>query len=182
VSRSNIWKQGVGDGFNRNSHEAGFALGAGFGVRAITGTRAHDLALATVHYGWVFSDIAGEKHWYRGNWELLAEIFGGAQFSSRTAYVIGAAPILRYDFATGTSWVPFVDVGGGVSATDIGRPDLSTTFEFNVQGGAGWHWFWRDNAALTLQYRWLHLSNAGLKFPNLGANTSLFYAGLTWFF
>jgi len=90
--------------------------------------------------------------------------------------------LFRYNFAVGHRLVPFVDLGGGVAATDIRNGDLSTTFEFNLQGGLGAHWFVRDNMALTLQYRFIHLSNAGIKYPNLGANTSTFLAGMTWWF
>ena len=39
-----------------------------------------------------------------------------------------------------------------------------------------------DFSALTLQYRALHLSNAGIQEPNHGVNAQMFYAGLTWFF
>ena len=151
-------------------------------MTVITSRGTHDWALSTLEYGWIFTDVVGEGHWYRGNWELLAQVFGGAQFYPDTAYVVGAGPLIRYNFAAGHRLVPFIDLGGGVAATDIRNGDLSTTFEFNLQGGLGAHWFVRDNVALTFQYRFIHLSNAGIKFPNLGANTSTFLAGVTWFF
>jgi lipid A 3-O-deacylase len=177
-----IWEGNVGEGFRRGTHEAGFGLGAGFGMTIIGSKEAHDLALATLRYGWVFSDVVGRDHWYRGNWELLGEAFGGAQFHPRRAYLAGALPLLRYDFATGTRWVPFANAGAGVAATDIRGRDLSTTFEFTLQAGGGVNYFWRDNAALTFQYRFVHLSNAGIKSPNFGVNTSMFCLGLSWFF
>ncbi|MDB6111073.1 MAG: hypothetical protein JWR69_2823 [Pedosphaera sp.] len=177
-----IWEGAVGEGLRRGTHEAGFSLGAGFGMRIIGSTETHDLALATLRYGWVFSDVVGRDHWYRGNWELLGEAFGGAQFHPHGAYVAGALPLIRYDFATGSRWVPFVNAGAGVAATDIRGKDLSTTFEFTLQAGGGVNYFWRDNAAVTFQYRFLHLSNAGIKDPNLGVNTSMFCVGMSWFF
>ena len=117
----------------------------------------------------------------RGNWELLADLFGGYQFHPEGVYFAGLSPHLRYNFATRTRFVPFVDVGAGATATDIREPDLSTTFEFNLQGGGGTHYFLRDDLALTFQWRFIHLSNAGIKYTNLGVNNSTFLLGLSWF-
>jgi lipid A 3-O-deacylase len=177
-----IWTAGVGEGFRRGTHEAGFSLGAGFGMSIIGSNQAHDLALATLHYGWVFTEVVGQDRWYRGNWEVRGEAFGGAQYRSPHNYVAGALPLIWYDFATGTRWVPFMNAGAGVAATDIRGADLSTTFEFTLQGGGGVNYFWRDNAAVTVQYRFLHLSNAGIKDPNHGVNESMFSVGMSWFF
>ena len=44
-------------------------------------------------------------------------------------------PIVRYNFSTGTRFVPFVDGGSGISLTDIKEPDLSTVFQFHSQIG-----------------------------------------------
>jgi lipid A 3-O-deacylase len=70
----------------------------------------------------------------------------------------------------------------GPSVTDVRGPDLSTTFEFNLQAGVGLHYFWRDNATITVECRYLHLSNSGLKEPNQGVNTVGFLVGFSWFF
>ena len=177
-----LWAGEVGEGFNRGAHELELSSGAGAGM-AIFGTRQyHDWVLGAVDYGWVLTDVVGNGHWYRGNWELMADVFGGFQFHPNHAYLFGAAPLLRYDFATGTRLVPFVNIGAGVSGTDIRNGDLSTSFEFNLQFGAGVHWFLCDHAALTAQYRLMHLSNAGMEAPNLGVNNSTLLVGVAWWF
>ena|SRR2546421_4863488 len=181
-SVESIWKGEIGDGFKSGACETGAAVGLGLGMKVLLSERAHDLALAKAHFGWVFSDLRSQNKWYRGNWELLVELFAGAQFRPDADYVVGIGPLLRYNFATRSRWVPFLDGGGGVSATSIRDSDLSTTFEYNLQAGAGTHYFYRKNAAVTFQYRFLHLSNAGMKFPNLGVNTSTMYLGLSWFY
>ena len=109
-------------------------------------------------------------------------MFGGAQFAPNADWYIGIIPQLRYDFATGSRWVPFVDAGAGVAATGIGPPDLSNTFEFSLQAGCGVQWFVKDNMALGLAARYLHLSCAGLSTPNLGLNTVMGMMSLTWYF
>ena len=177
-----LWKAGVGEGFNPGAHELELLAGGGVGMAIFGSKHRHDWIAGALQCGWVFTDVLGPDRWYRGNWELLAEVFGGEQFEPDWAYFVGAAPLLRYDFATGSRWVPFFDFGAGATATDIRNGDLSTTFEFNLQAGAGTHLFLRKDLALTLQYRFIHLSNAGIQFPNLGVNTSTFLLGVSWFF
>jgi len=69
-----------------------------------------------------------------------------------------------------------------VSATSIGPPDLSNTFEFNLQATAGMYWFLRDDLALNLDGRYLHMSCAGISTPNLGLNGVVGMVGITFFF
>jgi hypothetical protein len=178
-----IWAAGaVGDGFRRGLEQSGFALGAGFAMHSVGNRIEHNLALVRIYYGWMLGDVAGRDKWYRGNWEIMEEIFGGAQFYPSSRYAAGETTVLRYNFATGTRWVPFLDIGAGILGTDIGHPDLGTTFEFNEQFGPGVNFFWRKNSALTFQYRFTHFSNAGIREPNQGVNEQMFYAGVTWFF
>jgi len=136
----------------------------------------------SLSYGHILSQVKGQGHWYRGNWEARAEVLGGAQFSPTDEWLAGLAVHLRYDFATGTRLVPFVDVGAGVTGTGIREPDLSSIFEFNLRGGGGVHWFLRDNVALTLEVCFFHLSDAEMTSPNLGANGVLGMVGVSRFF
>lgn len=177
-----IWTNGVGNGFLKGTHEVEVSLEKDFGIRYNRGQLHHELAIASVRYGVMLSGVVGESHWYRGNWEFLGQGFAGGQYAPRSAYVVGLTPMLRYSFATGTRWTPFLEGGAGPSITDIGGPDLSTTYEFNLQGNAGAHYFWNKNQAITAQVGYLHLSNAGLKQPNQGVNAIAFLIGASWFF
>ena len=179
---ANGWTEEIGGDFRKGAMETGFSLGASVGAHIFGGSETHDFALAKLLVGRVISDELGSDRWYRGYWEVLGEVFGGGQFKPGEAFVVGVTPGLRYDFATGTRWVPFFDAGAGATATDIGRPDLGGTFQFNLQTGPGLHWFVEKNLALTMQYRFLHLSSAGTELPNKGVNTSVFYVGMSWFF
>jgi lipid A 3-O-deacylase len=181
-SKGQIWANGPGEGLPRGTRELDLSLESGFGLDSLVGRHNHDLALASIRYGGTLGGVVGESHWYRGNWEVLGELFGGAQYQPRTAYVVGATPLLRYTFATGTKWSPFLEGGFGPSFTDIGRPDLGSTFEFNIQGDVGVHYFWNQHQALTLQCRYFHLSNGGLKSPNQGVNACVISIGTSWFF
>ena len=177
-----IWARGMGEGFLSSTETFGVTLGASKGIAAFGTLEAHDLALISFTYGHMLSDVVGEGHWYRGNPEIRLELFTGAQFSPSAEWLVGLTPHLRYNFATGTRWIPFADAGVGVTATGIGPPDLSGTFEFNLQAGGGVHWFLKDNLALTLESHFIHWSCAGIHKPNLGLNGVTGMLGVTFFF
>jgi hypothetical protein len=161
---------------------AGFGLGAGCGLRVLGTSEAHDLAGATFHIGKVLDSDRPGLSPFLHHMELGGELWTGAQYHPDKAFLVGLTPMLRYRFLLDARWTPFLDAGAGVTATDIGRPDLSTTFEFNLQAGAGLEWRWRQNTALMFQARYIHVSNARIETPDLGVNSLLFSVGLTWFF
>jgi lipid A 3-O-deacylase len=182
-SLETIWVYGIGSGFRKGLLQAGGTVGTGFGTRNPFHTQLiHDLVLASVNLGSVVTDVIASDKWYRGNLELLVELFGGGQFKPNDRYFVGLTPLIRYNLATGSRWVPFVDGGAGVSSTNIDGVDLTGNFQFNIQVGTGTHYFLSDRTALTLQYRWLHFSNAGIQRPNNGTNTQMFHVGVSWFF
>lgn len=181
-SKPTLWERNMGEGFLSSVQTVSLEAGAVKGVAVLGGRESHDLALLSLSYGHMLSHTVAKDHFYRGNWELRFELFGGSQFAPTSDWVIGIAPHLRYDFATGTRFIPYIDFGAGVSATSISPPDLSNTFEFNLQATAGTYWFLRDNLALNLEVRYFHMSCAGISSPNLGLNGVLGMLGLTFFF
>lgn len=182
LEQSGIWEKGVGEEFRPATQSLTLTAGATRGVEVLGGSQAHDLALTSLAYGHMLGKVRGEGHWYRGNAEFRVELFGGAEFSPDSGWFVGLTPHLRYDLATGSRWIPFFDIGAGVTATGIGPPDLSGTFEFNLQAGAGVQWFLSDNVALSLETRYLHISCAGIHLPNLGLNTVAGLLGITFYF
>jgi hypothetical protein len=181
-SRSRIWQNDTGQGFLPTAQLFSVEAGVAPGVATFGSRQAHDLALLALSYGHVLGHVMGEGHWYRGNFEGRLELWGGGQYSPSSEYVVGLTPHLRYDFATGTRLVPFLDGGAGVTATSIGPPDMSGTFEFNLKAIVGAYWFLRDHIALTGEAGYMHMSCAGIHHPNLGANNVCFMIGVTWFF
>jgi len=177
-----VWQSGVGEGFRPCAQSFSLSAGATYGLSDFGSTQAHDLALTSLTYGHMLGCMWCQNNCFRGNWEFRLELFGGAQFSPSTQWIVGLTPHLRYNFATGTRWVPFIDAGAGVTGTGIGSPDLATTFEFNVQGGAGVQYFVASNVSISLEARYLHISNAGIKEPNLGLNGITGMLGISFFF
>src|SRR6266849_1735861 len=180
--RKSIWENGIGEGFRSTTQSIGLSAGATYGIAMLGSREAHDLALVNLSYGHMLSHTWGEGHWYRGNLEFRLELFTGAQFSPSREWFVGLTPHLRYNFATGTRWIPFVDGGAGVTSTSIGPPDLSGTFEFNLQGGGGIQWFVKDNMAISVEARYVHFSNAGIRDPDHGLNGVTGLIGWSFFF
>jgi lipid A 3-O-deacylase len=177
-----IWAGEVGEGFRPDVQTFSIEPGVALGLQAFGGQQVHDLGLLSLSYGHMLGEVMGGDHWYRGNLELRGELFSGGQFSPNAVPLVGLTPHLRYNFATSSRWVPFADLGAGVTASGIGPPDQSGTFEFNLQANIGTHWFVKDNLALTFEVGYLHMSCAGLHDPNLGVNTVKGMLGVTWFF
>ncbi len=181
-----IWEEGVGEGFRAGTQTIGLTAGASYGLLIFGSEERHHLALGNISYGRMLGDVKGKDHWYRGNWEVRGELSGGAQFHPRTRAVFGLTAHIRYHFATGKRWVPFVDAGAGMAATDIGEPDLGGWFQFRLSGGAGINWFIKDNLAISFEGRYMHFSSktvfGDINEPNLGLNTAVGLLGVNWFF
>lgn len=161
---------------------AGFTLGAGLGDSILGSRQSHDLAIGAFHAWKMAWSEDSTSCPFLQRLEVAGEAWGGTQYNPDPGYVTGLTPFFRYHVWPGARWDPFFDAGAGVTLTDIGEPDLSTKFEFNLQAGAGIHWRVAEKMALTVQARYIHLSNAGIDFPNGGVNSFVFSGGVTWFF
>ena len=114
-----IWQREIGEGFRPGIQTLSLEAGGAGGFAAFGGRQAHDFALTSVSYGYMLGKVAGEGHWYRGNWEIRGELFGGLQVSPSRDWLVGLTPHLRYNFATGTRWIPFADLGAGVETAAV---------------------------------------------------------------
>lgn len=74
---------------------------------------------------------------------------------------------------------PYIKAGTGFLYMSQHTREQSTQFNFFEQGGAGFHYFFNKNLALTADYRLRHVSNAAIKQPNKGINGRFYLLGLT---
>jgi len=180
--KKSVWQDGVGEGFRHGTKIFGTSAGLNYGVLAFGGTEKHNLALSSISYGMIVGGVQGAGRWYQGNWEIRGELFGGAQFNADTRWLVGLAPHLRYNFSFGTRFVPYIDFGGGIMLQEIRAPDLGGTFQFNLQGVVGTNYFFRDDMAISLEGRYIHISSASTSQPNYGVNTVGAFLGINLFF
>lgn len=112
---------------------------------------------------------------------LAMELMGSVIDKLGTRYEIAVTPLLldwRYDQGGGV--VPYVEGGFGGLWTDLTRVSIGGRFEFSNQIGVGARFQLGEGYELTLGYRFRHISNAGLRSPNHGINTSFLIFGLGW--
>ncbi len=166
-TQQDIWRSGVGEGFCAGTQVMGLTSGAAYGQLMFGSNERHHLALISVSYSQIIGGVKGLDKWYQCNWELRAELFGGAQFNSATLALIGLTPHLRYNFATGTHFVPYIDAGAGVSLTEIRTPDLGGAFQFNLQAITGVNYFVKDDLSINIAMQYLHLSSSAISMPNM---------------
>lgn len=86
---------------------------------------------------------------------------------------------LRYD--RGQQFVPFIEGGEGALYTGLRDHALGTHFQFSSQIGGGLEWFFTRTAALSVMYRFRHISNAGISRQNSGMNTNFAMLGFSYF-
>ncbi len=73
---------------------------------------------------------------------------------------------------------PYVKFGSAPSYISLSMPSQANGFNFISSGGGGFHYSINKNTATTLEYRYRHLSNAGMREPNSGLNTQVILAGI----
>ncbi|HEV8340820.1 MAG TPA: acyloxyacyl hydrolase [Candidatus Binatia bacterium] len=127
------------------------------------------------------SDPIGGNSWFRGNFELVLEGALHYIFEPKDGLAGGFTPLIRYNFLTGTRWIPFVQLGAGLLALEANLKSQSDGLNFTPQGGVGVHYFISDRTSLTGEWRLHHISNARIHENNSGINSSLFMFGITYF-
>lgn len=88
--------------------------------------------------------------------------------------------LLEYDLLPSKFRVqPYFKGGVGTIFISEHIRNQSTQFNFNEYAGLGIHYFLTQNTALSLEYRFRHLSNAAIKEPNHGVNTYFVLLGIS---
>lgn len=177
---------------------AGYESLFGFGKQSLGISAGHGLALPvggtqtselediqflylTPRWGVGITDPLGRHSWYRGNFELLVEGTFLYMFEPKRGLAGGLAPMVRYNFLTGSRFIPFLQAGAGVIALDADLRQQADGVNFILQSGLGLHYFISERTALTGEWRFHHISNANIHDRNAGINSSLVMFGFTFF-
>ncbi len=145
-----------------------------------------DLAVASLRLGTMLSNPHGSG-FFAGNYELLAEVFGGGIFQGPGNVEAGATLFLRYNFIQPQARViPYMQIGGGGVYTDISETDsrglVSLPVEFNLQGTGGLRFMLNQRCSFILEAGYRHISNAAIELPNRGVDAVGGDLGLGVFF
>ena len=169
--------------FEKGRYEAGLNSGALFSPFVATYERPTiNYTVTAVQFGYMLSEVSG-TNWLRGNFELLGEGFGSAIFQGPGSYIAGVTVWGRYNFVPAHSrFVPFAEAGLGLTSTDIDRGIVGQPFNFNLDLGLGTRYFLSAKWALTLEYRFQHISKANTGRHNLGINAHGPILGVAYLF
>jgi lipid A 3-O-deacylase len=145
-----------------------------------------DLAVASLRLGTMLSNPHGSG-FFAGNYELLAEVFGGGIFQGPGNVEAGATLFLRYNFIQPQARViPYMQIGGGGVYTDISETDsrglVSLPVEFNLQGTGGLRFMLNQRCSFILEAGYRHISDAAIELPNRGVDAVGGDLGLGVFF
>jgi lipid A 3-O-deacylase len=101
---------------------------------------------------------------------------------SKTAYGGGFNPVVaKWNFTGNRRFSPDVELNGGVLFTNREAPINTSSVNFMSGGTLGMNIFTRRNRAISLDFRYVHISNAGLSTLNPGINTLQGQIGYHWF-
>lgn len=118
----------------------------------------------------------------KGRVDFILEPYAHTILKPDSNVEMGTDFLLKYVFPLTDKVQPYIKGGEGLSYMTAHTKEQSTQFNFVSQIGAGVHVFLKEDLALNLEYRFRHLSNAGIDHPNNGINTDFVLAGVTFFF
>jgi hypothetical protein len=145
---------------------------AGGGHSVPGGTKNTGAFNAGLRYGWILS----EPHlpsFLRGRFEYAVDavpVFVIFQ-PANTAYGLGFDPLgLKWNFVRRGRFSPYLELTGGTVFTNHNVPTYTNNVNFMDQAALGVH-ILRATHNLSVEVRYMHVSNAGLGNLNPGLNT-----------
>lgn len=160
-----------------------YSLLSGYGIthRGFGETRTQVQTFDTIaRFGWFLSKGLGAG-WYQGRHELLMELPLHLVVDPKISPMTGGYLLGSWKFTALDNWAPYVFAGGGILYLDLGLPSMGSRLNFSYQGGTGVQYFISKDTAVSFEYRYHHISNAGTATPNEPLNSSKFLLGITLF-
>ncbi len=182
-----VVKQETTDVFARGRHEFESVAGVFyFFDRGGNDGPSIDLAVASLRWGAMLNNPHGSG-FFAGNYEFLAEVFGGGIFRGPGTVETGATLFIRYNFIQPRARIiPYMQIGGGGVYTDISETRshglVSLPVEFNLQGTGGLRFMLNQRCSFMLEAGYRHISNATIEVPNRGVDSVGGDIGLGFFF
>ncbi len=176
--------QSFPDRFSKGESSFGGELGFGYTFNLPPGKDRTDLSFGFVFPNWQknLTGIIAPDSLLQGAlyWHVEA---GLAQLTHRDhEYLLGFSPVMvQYKFLKlGRKWAPTFLAGAGFSMQNWddtpAEYELGSEFQFLLHLGGGIEVF-RESGSYSFNYRLFHVSNAGMRKPNIGLNAHVFSLG-----
>lgn len=134
-----------------------------------------------VRLGYMLSDAEDHGAW-SGNFEGLVEGYATTIFKGQGDYMAGTTLWIRYNFLPDWKVTPYFQGGAGLTFTDVDRNVLGQTFNFNLNLALGVRYFINPRCSVNAEYRYQHVSNAGMSDVNLGVDAQGGMLSVSWFY
>ena len=110
------------------------------------------------------------------------EPFAAAILSPEKNAEVGSNFLVKYVYPLSDTLQPYFKGGLGALYMSQKTSEQSTQYNFLPQAGVGCHLFVREDVALSVEYRYRHLSNNSFGSRNGGIDTNMALAGVSFFF
>jgi lipid A 3-O-deacylase len=160
-----------------------FQIWTGGGHSVAGGTSNTGVWNVGLRYGWILTRPHGPG-FLKGRFEYAVDAVPVFMIFQRynTAYGAGVNPLgLKWDFAARGRIEPYFELNGGTLFTTHEVPTGTSSVNFTSAAALGMHLL-GDKHALSVEVRYMHISNAGLTSPNPGINTVQVRVGIGKFF
>ncbi len=138
--------------------------------------------ITTLQLGYMLTDIHGSGV-LRGNLEVAGDIWASQVFVGAGTFIAGGTLWIRYNFVpAGWRLIPFVQLGAGLTATDIDVAYVGQAFNFNLDAAIGVRYMVAKNWSVNLMCQYQHISNANTGPKNVGINSFGPILGVSYFF
>ncbi|NLN76769.1 MAG: acyloxyacyl hydrolase [Armatimonadetes bacterium] len=113
--------------------------------------------------------------------EKALELGIGSAIKGEDNFIVSTTASYRRYFLVRDKVSMAYELGGGLVFLEHTLPELGSNLNFTEQVGIVVQRKLKNDTALTLNYRFFHISNAGLKKPNIGLNSTQLTIGFTKF-
>lgn len=138
----------------------------------------------SLRIGLNLTGIIGDS-WYRGCFQFVGELFAAEIYNTvgGGSIVIGPNALFRYNFIQeGWPVVPYLQLGPGLVYTDTDNNAIGSAFGFQLNAGVGLRFMINEKWAISGEFDWHHMSNAGFAKSNWGSNEAGAQLGISYFF
>jgi hypothetical protein len=118
----------------------------------------------------------------KGFTEIILEPFLNTVITPNTNIEAGCTILMKYAYPLTEKLYPYGIAGGGVIYFTQHTREQGAQYGFNPQVGTGITYFFQKDLALSVEYRYRHMSNGGLKQPNTGVNIGMVLISLSKYY
>ncbi|HAX92757.1 MAG TPA: hypothetical protein DCY25_02210 [Bacteroidales bacterium] len=159
-------------------YELGFITGAGTG-RIAEGHYNVLLLAAHLGYNLKTAPYGLERS---GIFSLFIEPQANPIFEPRSDYEAGIGLGAQYLYSLTKKFNPYILASAGPHYLSLNSTDQAPGFNILLTAGAGSYYYLDSKTAINIGWRFRHISNAGMRRPNIGINMHCGVIGLSFFF